>query len=299
MAAADMAIPGAAAQRVAWAERMLAQTRLDRVSIHLFEPARETYPREISGQRDEFILGYWLSDSRRPKGRYRFGADDFRDIHRFNYTPAGQTWHGLIDDECEVGQSLYCKFDKDYFKDIVGLEADANPRDMNGSIAAPSPLLQQCLWFMLDELKNPGFAHEVSMESLSRVLLVEVGRAFREVRTETSLPSGALAPWQLDRIRMFLETTPVQDVKIAEIASLCGVSESHFRRVFKLSAGMPFTTYVEKVRLERAKAMLADPKLPLKVVAHRLGFRHPSAFSNAFRKATGITPRAFRQMSLA
>jgi len=284
----------------AWANRVIARTQLDRVDVHLTEPARTNYPREIFGCREQFIFGFWLSESKRPQGRYRFASKgDFRDIHRVNYTPAGQHWHGLIDADCELGQALYCKFNEDYFTEIVGLEADANPAALNGSIASPSPVMQQCLWFLLDELKNPGFAHEVSIDSLTRMLLVEIGRTFRHTRTDHDLHTGALAPWQVDRIRLFLESEIAHDVKIAEIAGLCGVSESHFRRTFKLSTGMSFTAYVEKVRLERAKVFLADAKLPLKEVAHRLGFRHPSAFSNAFRKATGVTPRAFRQMASA
>lgn len=284
----------------AWANRVIAQTRLERVAVHLAEPARTNYPREIEGAREQFIFGFWISDSKRPQGRYRFGSKgDFRDIQRVNYTPAGQHWHGLIDADCELGQSLYCKVEAAHFADITGLQADANPAALNGSISTPGPVMQQSLWFLLDELKNPGFAHEVSIDSLTRILLVEMARVFRHTPAARDLNAGALAPWQVDRIRLFLESEIAHDVKIAEIAGLCGVSESHFRRTFKLSTGMSFTAYVEKVRLERAKILLADPRLPLKVVAHRLGFRHPSAFSNAFRKATGVTPRAFRQMASA
>lgn len=99
---------------------------------------------------------------------------------------------------------------------------------------------------------------------------------------------------QLARIRAFIEQAQCQRVTISAIAELCGISTSHMRRLFKETTGMSLGSYVETVRIIRAKALLGEGRLPLKQIAYQLGFANPSAFSAAFRRATGITPKAFR-----
>ena len=281
-----------------WINRMIATAKLDHVELALGKPARATYPREVTGSRDEFVFGFWLSDTRRARGVYRLGdRGRFQDVSKVTYAPAGMRWDCRLDAQCEVGPSLHCKFDSTFFKSITGLDADANPADLNGSIVAPSPLLTQALWLLVDELKNPGFAHAITTEALSKMILVEIGRSFRQVPKPAFTSSGQLATWQIERVRMLLESTLETAVRVSDVAHACGISDSHFRRAFKLSTGVPFSLYVERLKTDRAKALLNETSIPLKVISHRLGFRHPSAFSNAFRKATGFTPRAYRQMS--
>jgi AraC family transcriptional regulator len=48
-------------------------------------------------------------------------------------------------------------------------------------------------------------------------------------------------------------------------------------------------------RIERAKALLADPDRSVSAIALDCGFSLPSSFATAFRKTTGMTPSAFRR----
>lgn len=103
-----------------------------------------------------------------------------------------------------------------------------------------------------------------------------------------------LSSAQLGRIRSFIEQAQCQRVTISAIAELCGISTSHMRRLFKETTGMSLGSYVEMVRIIRAKSLLGEGRLPLKQIAYELGFANPSAFSAAFRRATGATPKAYR-----
>ena len=70
------------------------------------------------------------------------------------------------------------------------------------------------------------------------------------------------------------------------------------RQVYKKCTGRNLFTFMEAVRTDRARGLLADHVLPLKLIAHQLGFSTPSAFSSAFRRETGLTPREYRIASL-
>jgi AraC family transcriptional regulator len=86
---------------------------------------------------------------------------------------------------------------------------------------------------------------------------------------------------------------------VCRLAEECGISAPHLRRLFRATMGTSVSTYVEGIRLERAKAMLADRTLPLKGIAHRLGFANASAFSAAFRREAGTSPNKYRQQIIA
>ncbi|MGH6782133.1 MAG: helix-turn-helix domain-containing protein, partial [Sphingomonadaceae bacterium] len=65
-------------------------------------------------------------------------------------------------------------------------------------------------------------------------------------------------------------------------------------RNFKATTGRTISKLAEDIRVRRAKAMLEDRSLPLKVVAHRTGFASASSFAVAFLRGTGQTPGSYR-----
>lgn len=59
--------------------------------------------------------------------------------------------------------------------------------------------------------------------------------------------------------------------------------------------GVAFSALVDAVRRERAFVLLTQPELPVTVIATRLGFATPSAFTRAFRRWTGMPPSQYRR----
>jgi AraC family transcriptional regulator len=52
--------------------------------------------------------------------------------------------------------------------------------------------------------------------------------------------------------------------------------------------------YVQARRVKRAQQLLADRKTSLAEIALSLGFSSQSHFTNVFREAVGVTPKAYR-----
>ena len=59
--------------------------------------------------------------------------------------------------------------------------------------------------------------------------------------------------------------------------------------------GLSFAEIVDEMRLEASKLRLADRSLSLRDVAYLVGFDEQSSFSRAFKRRTGVSPRAYRQ----
>jgi AraC-like DNA-binding protein/quercetin dioxygenase-like cupin family protein len=88
----------------------------------------------------------------------------------------------------------------------------------------------------------------------------------------------------------------LEDVTARGVGQAVGISERTLRRQFPAATGMTWREYLLQARLLRAMALLAEPGgSSVLDVAHRVGFGSVSAFTRAFRTATGETPSGYRR----
>jgi AraC family L-rhamnose operon transcriptional activator RhaR len=73
------------------------------------------------------------------------------------------------------------------------------------------------------------------------------------------------------------------------------ISENYFSKLFKEVAGINFSEYVQKVRIDEACRLLRETDLKVLEVALRVGFNDLKFFYDVFKKITGKTPGDYRQ----
>ena len=92
-----------------------------------------------------------------------------------------------------------------------------------------------------------------------------------------------------------------QDVRGApaprEVASLMGLSLSHFYDLFRKETGTVPATYIRTLRYERARELLVNSHLSIKEITHLVGFNDVSHFVRDFQKIYGASPVEFRRLS--
>src|SRR5438309_5256486 len=81
-----------------------------------------------------------------------------------------------------------------------------------------------------------------------------------------------------------------RDIYVAELALLVSLSPSRFSHLFKSEVGMPFTQYLKKARLEKARKLLEESSMPVKLIALGVGYKDPAHFEREFKKAYGVRP---------
>ena len=121
-------------------------------------------------------------------------------------------------------------------------------------------------------------------------IAVELGRYYHGI--PDGAQAGGLSPWRLrlveDRLRDG-DGTPT----LAELARLCNLSVRQFTRGFRVSRGRSLGEHIAERRIDQARTLLNRGD-SVKAVAYATGFRSPSSFCHAFRKATGQTPHRYR-----
>lgn len=98
----------------------------------------------------------------------------------------------------------------------------------------------------------------------------------------------------LRRLNRFLAEQHGRTITVADVAMAFDCSESRLRELFREAAGIPLGSYLRNYRINRAMALLRNSERSIADVAEEAGFGSPQAFSRIFKKATGLTPRAYR-----
>ena len=105
---------------------------------------------------------------------------------------------------------------------------------------------------------------------------------------------GGLPAYKLRQIIDFIDAHIEQSINLNQLAAVVSISPFHFHREFKRSTGLTPGRYIFETRIKRARTLLCESDLPLAQVAIQVGFADQSHFTAAFRKATSMTPRNYR-----
>lgn len=131
-------------------------------------------------------------------------------------------------------------------------------------------------------------------ERLSDVLRV-VFKRYAGVRQHDD--KRATASPRISRVRDLLESCYTEDVTIAVIADVAGMSRVHATRQFSLAYRMPPHAYLNQVRIQHAKRLLLGG-VSAAQVATDVGFVDQSHFTRRFKRSVGISPLAWARMHL-
>jgi len=144
--------------------------------------------------------------------------------------------------------------------------------------------------FSLEISRAPHPAQDVLVESLVTALLLHLLRGYTGAPWRDEQPLGSAAPAALLRALAYIEDQPGVRISLGDLAAAAGLSRFHFSRLFRRHIGMTPAFYVERTRIERAKAMIRVGQVSLADVAYAVGFADQSHFTRRFRHHEGCTP---------
>lgn len=159
------------------------------------------------------------------------------------------------------------------------------------SLDMRDPNVRHLMLRLADEVRHPGFASQILVESIAAQMGIDM------LRYGVELPErqlrGGLASWQLRRIEERLYDVSGSP-SLHELAGLCGISVRQLTRSFRTARGCSVGAYVTDRQITHAKRMLATDE-SVGTIATTLGFSSSSNFCAAFRRSTGMTPGQYQQ----
>ena len=92
-----------------------------------------------------------------------------------------------------------------------------------------------------------------------------------------------------------MDRSYAEPLDVPTLATIAGVSEAHFIRVFKETFGETPHRYLQRRRVERAMYLLRDSASSVTDVCFDVGFNSLGTFSRTFTEIVGVTPSTYRQ----
>ncbi|MEH7381417.1 response regulator [Bacillus sp. JJ1533] len=85
------------------------------------------------------------------------------------------------------------------------------------------------------------------------------------------------------------------NIKVQEVADVINITPNYFSSLFKEKTGVNFNEYVNQLRVEEAKVLLAETPFKVNEVSEQVGFHEYKYFVAVFKKVTGMTPTDYRK----
>lgn len=131
-----------------------------------------------------------------------------------------------------------------------------------------------------------------TLRSIRQLFELETDRLF-ETLTEYKQQRGKQPVRQ---IKSIIEEHYNEDLSLDDIAQTCGMSPAYISKLFKKELGINLMQYINNVRLEHAKKMLAESNDTITQIAEAVGFRDEKYFLRVFKKEVGLTTSEYRHL---
>lgn len=144
--------------------------------------------------------------------------------------------------------------------------------------------LARLMAFLSDPIDSAVLAPGVMKELLYYAVLGPGGDGLIALATD----SGNFST--ISKSLRFIHEKYTENISVDTLTNMAGMSHASFHRAFKKVAGDTPLQYLKKIRLHKAKELLATGNQKANSVAYEVGYESPSQFSREFKRFFGVSP---------
>jgi AraC-like DNA-binding protein len=183
----------------------------------------------------------------------------------------------------------------DLSRDRGGLLRGALPSLIHVRGGAPeATTLRRLIEQLLDEMTAHRPGAPAAMDHIAQLVFLHVLRISLD---SANLPPGwlrGLADTRIAPALRLMHSDPARAWRLEDLAAAAALSRTAFAVRFRDTVGVPPLTYLLTWRMSLAAKALRHDATPVAVLAREVGYGSESAFSNAFKRAMGTSPRNYR-----
>ena len=160
-------------------------------------------------------------------------------------------------------------------------------------------LTQDCLLILKQYLHQSTSSQ--SMQNIIKEMftveeLYQYYRQFFSNLSEMLKPQSVYAVEDtIEKIKIYIQRNSHKNLTVEFLASLFYMNSSYLSHLFRKTTGEKFAQYVNAVRIEKAKDLLASTDRKLYQIAKAVGYDNSKYFFRVFKKYEGMTPEQYRQ----
>jgi len=195
---------------------------------------------------------------------------------------------GLLDGKLATTHWFYAKLFKRRYPKVV-LDSDKVLTQDKGLICSGSVSAFYYLGLHLIE----SFASSLLATQCSKSLLVDPSKASQ---ASYAVFNGHKDHGDKDilRAQKLMESNYADAIKMEDLARQVGISPRHFIRRFKKVTNETPLSYLQQIRIERAKDYLENTSETVNEITQVIGYENSSSFRKLFKEATSLSPSEYR-----
>jgi len=176
---------------------------------------------------------------------------------------------------------------------VLRIDCLGGPEFSNIISGVDHPEIALLVQGIIDELQAHAPNHQAAVRGLVWALMARLQRL-------PGLGSGEVGTVHasIDRIAPALHHMASQyteAIRIEELAELCHMSATHFRRVFQTVTGKSPLRYLTQLRIRMAITLIQRGGQSMQQIAREIGYATLSSFNRHFKATTGMSPRQWRR----
>jgi AraC family transcriptional regulator len=148
---------------------------------------------------------------------------------------------------------------------------------------------------LLSSLEQPHRTSKIFLDHILHALHCHFVCSYGGVRISAPQFRGGLSSHQMRRATELLEAHLDGNIALQQVAEACNLSVSHFARAFKQTFRRPPYKWLTERRVDKARDLMTNSRLPLADIATQCGFADQSALNRFFKRIHGVTPGIWRR----
>ncbi|WP_339203082.1 response regulator [Paenibacillus sp. FSL K6-3182] len=177
--------------------------------------------------------------------------------------------------------------------------------------AFPSAVQMELYYLLVAVFLPHGLLHSSNDahtdQDLGRFTQFERYRSWHQICEEFTSYAKNIFEWQhagmvvqehelIQKIQHYVASHLSGDLSLSRIGEVVGHNPSYLSRLYKKLTGKGLSSYINEIRLEKAKRMLEQDGYKVHEIASELGFLSSQYFHRFFKKATHLTPQEYREL---
>lgn len=191
--------------------------------------------------------------------------------------------------------SSICEYIDSFYS---GLRPDDLPHVLSSSFTEFLIIMDKaCSMFKLDSsriLDKYRQEHSIPYNTNQKHVVAEcVKSLFTEIVNQLITVKNSECKRIVDEVVEYIEKNFSEKISLESIAKRYFINPSYFSQVFKSRTNESFTSYLIRVRMEKARELLRLGRLKVYQVAEMVGYNSEKHFCQIFKKYTGLSPTEF------
>ncbi|MFB9949131.1 helix-turn-helix domain-containing protein [Rhizobium puerariae] len=179
------------------------------------------------------------------------------------------------------------------FRELAELSPGTRLHGLRCRRGEMDPIIEGLTESLLPALQDVTVSY-LAFPHIALAICAHLIQNYSDMSLQNGLNESSLSVWQEKAAKEFMLDNLGTSISVTAIAASAGLSAGHFSHGFKRATGMTPHQWLLKMRVVRAKELLAESTFNIATIAEICGFSDQSYFTKVFARSTGMTPAAWR-----